>query len=143
MDNQQVILDFLKDKLSQSDLAQLAKIMRIRVPDGLEGYRRADARQAMADQIDVAQAKRETAPVLGPAANDMALDTAAKVYRRALRSMGVSVPDHLFHAPSLQSLYLVTRDRRRQTGAPLLATDSRAADDFASRHPNAASIEVI
>ena len=135
-DAMQAAIGFLKERLIDQDFSKLLQILRTGGADD------EDESVTYGGLQQLNQARRETEPVLG-GASDMALDSAAKVYRSALRTMGVQVAASLHDRASLRQMFLAHRDQRRSTGQSMVAMDAEAARGFAERHPHAAAIEVL
>lgn len=128
-------MNFLRGKLSEEDIAELARIMA----EGGSVDGSGDEPVTMAALGELNQARTETAPVLGAQANDMALDTAAKVYGEALRAMGVD-RQGVYRGKELRAIYRTALNGRRATRQPLIAMDAKRAASLAERFPNAARI---
>src|SRR5579885_2388428 len=74
---------------------------------------------------------------------DLAYDSAEAVYRAALGRMGIDSAAGIRDLVALRAIYRAARQRRRQAGAPAVASHERAERGFARRHPDAAAVEVL
>lgn len=130
-------VEYLKSKLSDQDLTELAAIL------GQGGSADNSGRPATTPMpADLDLARRETAPVLGGSANDMALDCAAKVYGAALRAMGVDV--HGMHAAGhLRTMFRMALSNKRRgvgPGSTGIVMDAARVTALMERYPHAAKI---
>ena len=131
------IINYLKSKgkLDDNDMAELSEILGSNTAD--EGSEKQKSLINGLQELD--QAKKETSAVTGTSGDNYAHDSAAAVYRHALKVMGVN-PQGVFDTAGLRTLFRVTRDRRRESGAPMLAMDAQSAMTLAERFPHAAKI---
>ena len=86
-------------------------------------------RQAVREMQEIMQAQAEVCGIVGPLP---AMDSATAVYTEALKRMGTdSITLRAIRtAPTAgaRTLFQLTRDRKRRTGAPMVAMDA-AADE--------------
>ena len=135
----QAVMSYLKTKLSDNDLAELADILSQSASGELNGENQNPIAMEMMQALDLA--RKETTEVLGPQAHDAALNTASKVYGAALARMGVAF-DGVNDAIGRRAIYRTAVNGRRATGQPLIALDAKSAASLAERFPGAARIRL-
>lgn len=133
------VMNYLKENLSEEQIAELADIMSQCASGGVDGSQSDPLAMAMMQALDLA--RTETAEVLGPQANDMALD-AATLYGRALRVMGVDFAG-VKGAKALRLIYRTAVNGRKKTGQPLIALDAKRVASLHERFPGAARIRGV
>jgi hypothetical protein len=156
------LLAFLKTKLNSADMQELEDMLGTDSPEPFEGMPRTgamdsrmayDYRSTNPGRI-VADRERAIAEVEGTVGRDtvMACDSAASVFRTALKAVGVRAES--VHETGLAQMWDMARRNRRgdQANAGFaaaggsVATESRqvaSSPDFARRHPNAARIRTV
>lgn len=131
-------VSYLKSKLSDQDLAELVDILGQSGGTG-DG---SDQPTTMAMLAELDLARRETTPVLGGDAHDMALDSASKVYGAALRAMGIDIHG-AYAARPLRTMFRMALSNKRRgvgPGSTGLVMDSARLITLMERYPHAAKI---
>lgn len=92
---------------------------------------------------EIERAKLQTRAVLGndPLAFD-AVGSAAEIYERALRKMGVNLAG-VRHPDAFQQIFEARRDMRSGRAAPRVAPDAASVRRFAEMFPGADAIRVV
>ena len=143
------VMEFLKGKISDDDMAELSKMVSGAAvdadpdaPDAPDGGAPKPAMDAALIAATVARkmnairtAERDVEPVVGPLA--VTMDSAADIYRFALDHLKIDTKG--VHPSALGALFRQAAKPAPKT--PIGAFDAKSSDDFAKRFPAAARVK--
>jgi Uncharacterized protein conserved in bacteria (DUF2213) len=127
---------FLKDKLSDDDMAEVMQIMGSAAPSSDDPEKLGSVVEGMGA---VEQARKETGAM---GAMDHSATTAAQVYKGALKRMGVAMDGLPDTTPGriLRVIFQQHVKNRQRSGQPLIRSTPQDVAAFNARWPNAARI---